>query len=149
MSGTPDVAGPPPADATVLAFDFGTRRLGVAVGNTIVRVAHPLATIDGEVAATRFDAIAALIDKWQPDLLVVGVPVHADGTEHEMTQRARRFARQLEGRFKLPVAEVDERYTSQAAASALRGSGRRGRGRRDEVSAQLILQGYFDERPRG
>jgi putative Holliday junction resolvase len=149
MSGTPDVAGSPPADATVLAFDFGTRRLGVAVGNTIVRVAHPLATIDDEVAETRFAAIAALIDEWQPQRLVVGVPVHADGTEHEMTQRARRFARQLEGRFKLPVAEVDERYTSQAAASALRGGGRRGRERRDEVSAQLILQGYFDERPRG
>ena len=146
MSGTPDVAGPIPAEATVLAFDFGTRRLGVAVGNTLVRVAHPLDTIDDERMDTRFAAIAALIDEWQPKLLVVGVPVPADGTEHAMTQRARRFARQLEGRFGLPVAEADERGTTQDAACSLRGTGRRGRASRDEVAAQLILQGYFDER---
>lgn len=136
----------PSAEATVLAFDFGTRRVGVAVGNTLVRAAHPLATIDEEATAPRFDAIAKLVAEWQPGLMVVGVPLHADGTEHAMTRHARRFARQLQGRFGLPVVEVDERYTTQAAESEIRGGGRGARARRDEVAAQLILQGYFDER---
>jgi putative holliday junction resolvase len=134
-------------DATVLAFDFGTKRIGVAVGNTVVRVAHPLATIAAEANARRFDAIAALIAEWQPARLLVGRPLHTDGTEHEMTQRAQRFAHQLEGRFGLPVAFVDERYTTRAADAALREAGTTGRARksaRDEVAAQLILQSYFD-----
>lgn len=132
----------------MLAFDFGTRRVGVAVGNTLTRVAHPLATIDEEASAPRFAAIAALVDEWKPGLLVVGIPVHADGTPHEMTARARRFARQLSGRLALPVAEADERYTTQDAQSTQDASGRggrRGRGQRDAVAAQAILQGYFDE----
>ena len=136
-------------EATVIAFDFGTRRIGVAIGNTIVGVARPLTTIDAAESAARFAAIAALIDEWRPDRLVVGIPVHADGSEHPMTQRARRFARQLGGRFKLPVALADERYTTQAAASKLEGAGeggRRGRAKRDEVAAQLILQAWLDER---
>ena len=138
-----------PGEATVLAFDFGTRRIGVAVGNTLVRVARPLATIDGEANAVRFAAIAALIDEWQPDRLVVGVPVHADGAPHDMTLRARRFSRQLAGRFGLPVVEVDERYTTELAQSELAQAGpggREGRGLRDEIAARLILQAYFDER---
>ena len=138
-----------PAEATVLAFDFGTRRIGVAVGNTLVRVARPLTTIAGESNAVRFAAIAALIDEWQPDRLVVGVPVHADGAPHDMTLRARRFSRQLAGRFGVPVVEVDERYTTELAQSQLAQvahGGREGRARRDEFAAQLILQAYFDER---
>lgn len=135
----------PPAEATVLAFDFGTRRVGVAVGNTLLRAAHPLATIDEERADPRFDAIASLVAQWQPGLFVVGVPLHADGTAHAMTSRARRFARQLHGRFGLPVVEIDERYTTQVAQSEVRGSGPRGRARRDAVAAQIILQAYFDE----
>jgi len=136
-------------EATVLAFDFGTRRIGVAVGNTLVRVAHPLATIDDEANSARFAAVAALIDEWRPDELVVGVPMHADGAVHDMTRRAQRFARQLAGRFGLPVVEVDERYTTEAAESQLAQAGlggRGGRGQRDEIAAQLILQAYFDER---
>ena len=78
----------PARPATVLAFDFGTRRVGVALGNTLTRSARPLATIDEERSEPRFAAIAALIGQWQPDLLVVGVPVHADGTPHAMTTRA-------------------------------------------------------------
>jgi putative Holliday junction resolvase len=135
-------------EATVLAFDFGTRRIGVAIGNTLVRVARPLATIDAQASDARFAAIAALIGEWQPDQLVVGVPVHADGAEHAMTARARRFARRLAGRFRLPVVEADERHSTQDAASALEGSGeggRRGRAKRDEVAAQMILQAWFDE----
>ena len=84
-------------EATILAFDFGTRRIGVAVGNTLVLVAHPLATIEGDANEIRFAAIAALIDEWQPAELVVGVPVHADGAAHDLTRRAKRFARQLAG----------------------------------------------------
>jgi putative Holliday junction resolvase len=139
---------PPPSEITVLAFDFGTRRIGVAVGNTLVRVAHPLVTIDEAASARRFAAIAALVDEWKPGMLVVGVPVHADGTSHEMTARARRFARQLHGRHGLRVVEADERGTTQDAQVALDAAGRggrRGRSVRDAVAAQAILQGYFDE----
>jgi len=133
---------------TVLAFDFGTRKIGVAVGNTIVRVAHPLTTIHGEANARRFATIDALVAEWAPGALVVGRPLDGDGSEHEMTARAERFARQLEARFGLPVARVDERFTTRAAAVALGEAGARGRVRRaalDEVSAQLILQSWFDE----
>jgi putative Holliday junction resolvase len=139
-------AQPPPA--TVLAFDFGTRRIGVAVGNTILRAARPLATIVAERDADRFAAIAALLAQWQPQLLVVGIPVHADGAAHAMTVRARKFARQLAGRFGLPVELADERHTTELAQSALdaAGAGRGGRDTRDAVAAQLILQGWFDER---
>jgi putative holliday junction resolvase len=135
-------------DATVLAFDFGMRRVGVAFGNTLTRRAHPLTTIDAPLAAPRFDAIAALIDEWRPAELIVGLPVHADGTAHAMTSRARGFARELEARFALPVALVDERWTSEAAEQALRaagGSGRAVRAQRDEAAAQIILQAWFDE----
>ena len=132
----------------MLAFDFGTRRIGVAVGNTLTRVAHPLTTIDREASAARFAAIGALIDEWQPDILVVGRPVHADGSEHEMTARAERFARQLAGRFGLEVGCVDERFTTLAADAELAGAGVHGRHRRavrDAVAAQLILQSWFDD----
>ena len=138
-------------EATVLAFDFGTRRIGVAVGNTVLRVARPLTTIAAEATAARFAALAALIDEWRPDLLVVGLPVHADGAPHEMTARAERFARQLEGRFGLEVARVDERYTTRHAESALAEAGVGAAERkvvRDQVAAQLILQSWFDD-PKG
>jgi putative holliday junction resolvase len=135
-------------DATVLAFDFGTRRIGVAVGNTLTRTAHPLTTIEGERNDERFAAIAALVAEWQPGTLVVGLPTHADGSAHDMTLRAQRFARQLDGRFGLPVAMVDERWTTEAAQSvqdAAGAAGRNGRAMRDQVAAQLILQSWFDE----
>jgi len=144
------VAPAPRADAdTVLGFDFGTRRIGVAVGSTRLRVAQPLTTIFGEANAQRFAAIASLIGEWQPALLVVGRPVHADGRDHEMTARAERFARQLEGRFGLPVARVDERLTTVGAAAALAEAGVRGseaKALRDQFAAQLILQSWFDAR---
>jgi putative pre-16S rRNA nuclease len=136
-----------PTDATLLAFDFGARRIGVAVGTTRLRTARPLTTIDTERNDQRFTAIAALIEEWQPDRLVVGVPLHADGTEHGMTARARRFAHQLEGRYRLPVVQVDERHTTELARSALQAEGRGGREHRalrDAVAAQIILQAYLD-----
>jgi putative Holliday junction resolvase len=134
---------------TVLAFDFGTLRIGVAVGDTAFGLAHPLATITGNDDNQRFTAIAALIAEWKPGLLIVGLPLHADGGEHDMTERSRRFARQLEGRYKLTVELVDERYSTQGARSALREGGLKGRKHkavRDQVAAQLILQDYFDQR---
>jgi putative Holliday junction resolvase len=118
-----------------LSFDFGTQRVGVASGNTVTRSARPLLTI-AEPAATRFDAIARLIDEWQPDALVVGVPCHPDGAPHDNTQRAKRFARQLHGRFHLPVHEVDERYTTTEARAM-------GAGDVDAASAAIILEQFM------
>ncbi len=100
-----------------LAFDFGTRRVGVASGNTVLGAAQPLQTLTA-AGEPRFVAIARLISEWQPDALVVGVPFHPNGAEHENTHRARRFARQLHGRFGLPVHEVDERYSTVEAEAA-------------------------------
>ncbi len=126
---------------TFLSFDFGTRRVGVAVGNTLLGRAQPLKTVAAEGEA-RFVALQALIAQWQPSALVVGVPFHPDGAAHDNTVRARRFARQLQGRFKLPVHEVDERYTTTEALSL--GSGRAGV---DAISAALILDQYFRKLP--
>jgi putative Holliday junction resolvase len=134
-------------DATLLAFDFGVRRIGVALGTTRLRSARALTTIESERNEARFAAIDALVAEWNPDRLVVGLPVHADGTPHDMTGRARRFARQLAARYRLPVVEVDERYTSELAASQLRAQGRSSRDERalrDAVAAQIILQAYLD-----
>jgi putative Holliday junction resolvase len=101
---------------TFLALDFGLKRTGVAVGNRLLRTAQPQATIAAE-GKVRFDRIAERLKEWQPDALVVGVPFHPDGAEHDNTFRARRFANQLRGRFGLPVYEVDERYSTTEAQS--------------------------------
>ena len=106
----------PLALQTFLALDFGLKRTGFAVGNRVFRTAQPQGTITAEGDA-RFVKIAQQLKEWQPDALVVGVPFHPDGAAHENTVRARRFARQLQGRFKLPVFEVDERYTTTEAHS--------------------------------
>jgi putative holliday junction resolvase len=136
---------------TILAFDFGTRRIGVAVGETTLGLAHPLATIDADSDDERLAAIAALVREWQPALLVVGLPMHADGTPHAMTARAQKFARRLEIRFGLTVDLVDERYTTEAATTALADAGvgeRRHKPLRDQIAAQIILQAYLDQRAR-
>jgi putative Holliday junction resolvase len=133
-------------DATVLAFDYGEKRIGVAVGEARIGVAHPLATVAAATLAARLDAIAALIREWKPARLVVGLPLHMDGAEHDRTAQARRFAARLGSRFGLPVALVDERLTSWEADSHLVAAGVTGRRRkaaRDQVAAQLILQAYF------
>jgi putative Holliday junction resolvase len=134
---------------TVLAFDFGLKRIGVAVGELQLGLAHPLTTIQGEKSELRFDAISKLIAEWKPSLLVVGLPRHLDGSDHEFGARCRRFARQLEGRFHVPAVLVDERLTSAAAELALREGGiKRGRTKSvlDQAAAQQILQTYLDER---
>ena len=129
----------PEAGRTVLAFDFGLKRIGVAVGESELRTAHPLPGI----AAPGFDAIGRLVKEWRPDMLVVGLPV-AENREHPMARRVQRFARQLEGRFGLPVARVDESYTSVEAENLLRGMKKKAV---DSVAAQLILEQYFHGRP--
>ena len=116
-----------------LAFDFGTKRIGVATGNTLTRQAQPLRTVAGDA---RFDAIGALIQEWQPNALVVGVPFHPDGAAHDNTERARRFARQLHGRFKLSVHEVDERYSTTEAIG-------QGAADLDAASAAIILNQFL------
>jgi putative Holliday junction resolvase len=142
--------GAPPVPAgpgTVLAFDYGERFVGVAVGESGVRVAHPLTTIDARVAAVRLEAIATLIAEWRPAQLVVGLPLALSGDRHALTRRAERFARQLETRFRLPVALVDERLSSAEAADRLRAAGRGGRQGKHLVhpmAAQVILQDFFD-----
>jgi putative Holliday junction resolvase len=135
----------------VLAFDFGERRIGVAVGDTVVGIAHPLTRIDAADRRRRFAAIAALIEEWRPAQLVAGLPAHLDGApdgaEHEMARLARKFARELSTRFGLPVEFVDERLTSVAAESRLTAAGvapRQRKARVDQVAAQEILQDYFD-----
>ena len=123
---------------TVLAFDFGLRRIGVAVGEPELRTAHPLA------AVSRFDEIQSLICEWKPAALVVGKPTSAQGEPHRMTRQAEDFARRLERRFKLPVTRVDERFSSVEAESRLRGT-RPKKSEIDSVAAQLLLEQYFDE----
>jgi putative Holliday junction resolvase len=128
---------------TVLAFDFGLKRIGVAVGEPELGTAHPLPAI----AAPGFDSISRLVSEWQPRRLVVGLPVAEQG-EHALARRVERFARQLEGRFRLPVARVDERFSSVEAQSRLKGSRTKsaaGRKAIDSVAAQLILEQYFSE----
>ena len=129
------------AELTVMAFDFGTRRIGVAVGNTLTKAGQPLKVVAESSEDVRFSAIQALIKEWQPNRLVVGLPCHPDGTEHEMTAKARRFGNQLHGRFQLPVEWVDERYTS----AVLEGDPDM-RDNLDAESAALILEQYFLEK---
>ncbi len=130
---------PPSSPRSFLAFDFGTKRVGVASGNTLTRTATPLKTIAAEGDA-RFAALGALIHEWQPEALVVGVPYHPDGAPHDNTARAQRFARQLHGRFKLPVHEVDERYSTTEAHAA-------GAHDIDAASAAIILEQFLKALP--
>nr|WP_315127990.1 Holliday junction resolvase RuvX [uncultured Polynucleobacter sp.] len=128
-------------ELTIMAFDYGTRRIGVAVGNTLTKAGQPLKMIAEPSEDVRFRAIQALIKEWQPNQLVVGMPCHPDGTEHEMSTKARRFGNQLHGRFQLPVDWVDERYTS----AVLEGDPDM-RDNLDAESAALILEQYFLEK---
>ena len=122
----------------VFGFDFGIKRIGVAMGNTLTGQAQPLALVGAIDNAARFAQIGVLIDAWRPARLIVGEPFHPDGAEHDMTLRCRRFANQLHGRFNLPVQLVDERYSS-AVISARRGE------LIDAKAAAIILQQYFDD----
>lgn len=139
---------PLPARGTLLGFDFGLARIGVATGELETGHASALHTLHGEASAPRFAAIERLIDEWRPVALVVGIPTHLDGTPHEMTARCRRFANQLRGRTALPVFESDERLSSAAAEAVLADAEQHHwRSRKpvlDAVAAQIILQQFLD-----
>ena len=135
-----------PRAGTVLAFDFGTRRIGVAVGDFETRLAHPLATLTAADNRARFAAIERLIAEWRPALLVVGLPARTDGGEHPVGRLARRFAQRLHGRFGVHAELVDEHLTSNDAEQSLRAAGARGarlKAGLDAVAAQRILESYF------
>lgn len=124
--------------STVIAFDFGLKRIGVAVGNLLLKQATPLAVIEAATNESKFNCIAGVLADWQPERIVVGLPLHPDGAEHDMTARCRRFANQIHGRYGLPTVLVDERYTSAVIAQK--------RGQHvDSDAAALILQQYFDQ----
>ncbi|CAM8669858.1 COG0816 Predicted endonuclease involved in recombination (possible Holliday junction resolvase in Mycoplasmas and B. subtilis) [Comamonadaceae bacterium] len=129
----------PEAFTTFIAFDFGLKRTGVAVGNRLMRTAQPQGSIHAEGNA-RFDGVAAKLKEWQPDAIVIGVPYHPDGAPHENTARAKKFGRQLQGRFGLRVFEVDERYsTTEAIASGAKDA--------DAMSACIILEQFLRNLP--
>ena len=130
------------APMTVMAFDYGTRRVGVAVGNNLSKAGQPLKTIAAPNIDSLFKEITTLVKEWQPGQLVVGRPLHPDGAEHEMTAKATRFGNQLKGRLNLPVVWVDERYTS-----AILEADSQMRDNLDAHSAALILEQYFAELP--
>jgi putative Holliday junction resolvase len=122
-----------------LAFDYGTKRIGVAIGNSVIRQAQPLKTIQNKSLDETFQSIQKIVKEWEVTNFVVGLPMHPDGAEHEMTQRAKRFGNQLHGRLNLPVKWVDERYTSAVVDDQ--------QGDIDGQAAVLILEQYFQENP--
>jgi putative Holliday junction resolvase len=134
---------------TLLGFDFGTKRIGIAIAQEITGIANPLTTVTAIKHKPDWDSISKIIQEWQPDLLVVGLPLHMDGTEQEMTQAARRFSNQLNGRYNIPIALMDERLSSNEAESILNEqSGSQSlfqdKAQIDMISAQLILQSWIE-----
>jgi putative Holliday junction resolvase len=132
---------------TALGFDFGLKRIGVASGEHMVGIAHPLTTLNAESNDDRFNLIAELVQEWKPSTLVVGLPLSLDGEEHEVTLLCKKFARRLDGRFNLPVVMIDERLSSAEASQSLNEIGIKGRKQKpmlDQIAAQVILQSYFD-----
>jgi putative holliday junction resolvase len=147
-SGTakPAIGTPHSPGGAVMAFDFGQRRVGVAIGDRGLRIAHPLQTVEAVTAADRLSRIEALVREWNPVLFVVGLPVNLDGTEHALSGQAKSFARQLTERFGREVRLVDERYSSSEASMALREAGVRGRAQKahlDRFAAKTILEDFF------
>lgn len=140
----PPISNPP---KTILGLDFGTRRIGLAVGDAGLCIAHPAGMIDVRSERQCWERLEHVVSEWKPGLFVVGLPVRADGGEHALSETVRAFGRRLEKRFKIPVHFVDERFTSAEAAGRLSEGGLRGRAQKrhlDEVSAMSILQSYFD-----
>ncbi|MHA7815871.1 MAG: Holliday junction resolvase RuvX [Pseudohaliea sp.] len=134
---------------TLLAFDFGLTQIGVAVGNAVLGTCEPLTVLRAKEGQPDWNAVATLLEEWQPELLLVGDPLNMDGTPSEIGVRARRFARRLHGRFGKPVELVDERLTSHAAKAEARERGHRGDYRRDPVdslAASLILESWLNGR---
>ncbi|MCW8919020.1 MAG: Holliday junction resolvase RuvX [Gammaproteobacteria bacterium] len=129
---------------TLLGFDFGTRRIGVAVGQELTRTATALVTLTSRDGGPDWAAIGRLIEEWQPAALVVGLPLNLDGSESESSRLARRFGNRLAGRYNLPVFTVDERLSSSEAEALLAERGRFDKADIDKLAAQLILQGWLE-----
>ena len=132
---------------TIIAFDYGLRNIGVAVGQTISRTASPLSVLTARDGIPNWDQLKALLEEWQPELIVVGLPLNMDGTESELSQRSRKFANRLHGRFGKPVELIDERLSSQEAKSVARSQGHQGNYHDkpiDSLAAAVILQSWFD-----
>lgn len=133
----------------LLAFDFGTKRIGVAVGQTVTQTARPLDTIQAKDGEPNWKTVEKVVKKWMPDAFVVGIPLNMDGTDQPITHIARQFADALRQRFNIPVHEIDERLTTKDAREQLfaRGGYKALQGGQvDQVAAQLILQNWFAER---
>ena len=133
---------------TVLGFDFGLKNIGVAVGQTITHSARPLTTLTAQDGAPQWQQIRKLIDEWQPDVLLVGLPLHMDGQEQDLTRAARRFANRLHGRFAIQVELVDERLTSceaESRISDLNSPPLNDKLSIDSVSAQIIVEQWFEQ----
>ncbi len=134
---------------TILAFDYGLRQIGTAVGNGLTGTAQALTTLSARDGIPRWEDIESLLQEWQPDQLVVGLPLNMDGSESEMSRRAQKFGRRLEGRFGFKVNYMDERLSSYEAKSQLREQGHRGNYKKspaDGVAAELILQSWLSSR---
>lgn len=132
---------------TVMAFDFGEKRIGVAIGEAVLGVAHPHLVLHVDTRAARMTAVEALVHEWQPCAFVVGEPTHGDGRAHALAPIARKFGNRLKERFHLPVTFVNEFLSSAEAGQKLADQGVRGREQKDRldaVAAQIILQSYFD-----
>jgi len=133
----------------LIAFDFGMKRIGVAIGQTVTQTARPLDTIQAKEGLPNWNALAKLMKKWVPDALVVGIPLNMDGTDQTITLSARQFAQNLRDHFHLPVYEMDERLTTKEAKERLFQQGGYKAlqdGQVDRVAAQLILQNWFAEK---
>jgi putative holliday junction resolvase len=138
-----------PIPGILIGFDFGMKRIGVAIGQTITQTARPLDTLKAKDGIPNWDTLSKLIKKWQPDALVVGIPLNMDGTDQPISQKARQFAEALRGHFKLPVHEIDERLTTKDARERIFSQGgfkALQDGQIDSVAAQLILQNWFAEK---
>lgn len=132
----------------LLGFDFGMKRIGIAVGQTITQTARPLETIKAKHGVPEWDKLNKLIKIWQPDLLVVGIPLNMDGTEQPLTQAAKQFADSLREAYKLPVYGIDERLSTKDARERLFNQGgfkALQHGQVDSVAAQLILQNWLSQ----
>ena len=134
-------------NSNVIAFDFGEKKIGVAIGNSITKTAHPLETIRKIKKVERIQSIENLLKEWEPGIVVVGLPLNEDGTESRLTLLAQNFAKNIENKFKVPTVLIDERYTSVEAKILLSGSVksiRKGNQAIDQVAAQIILDAYFE-----
>ena len=138
---------PDPQALTLLGFDFGEKRIGIAVGQSLTGSVTPLKTLQAVNQQPDWAGISALIEEWRPDRLILGLPLHMDGSEQDITQRVKRFGNQLKGRYNLPVEWVDERLSSHEAEQLLREQGKKRSSKSDidKLAAALILQSWLEQ----